>query len=424
MTRPEPDWQTWRSTFDKRAGETTGTRRPLLSTALLVSGCLLLAACGSEKLAARPSSTVPPTASPTTSVPSPKPPSLPTVWTGRTLPAGLTAPLNDVVCPTQLDCYAVGGSPEGSSPGSIIASTDGGETWQLQYTAPTTGSEQIEFRAIACPTAAMCIAGGGTVTGAPFSASAVMTTDAGRHWSSVALPSQLGDLSGVGCVSSAVCVAVGAVYTSPAGPSILRTIDGGMSWSVVAAPPGFAFVDTVSCLSGSSCIIGGQGPGASCCSQALSSTSLDGGETWSVPVASVAGPWLQDISCIDPQTCVGVGGTNGTNTWGQGRLAVTDDGGDTWSTETSASAEAVSCTATMCLAVGATFEEATDRYPATAFISTDDGRDWRPVSPPPTQGLSSVACGTSDDCVAVGSLVTPVIVTYQSGHPSDSTGPT
>jgi photosystem II stability/assembly factor-like uncharacterized protein len=145
-------------------------------------------------------------------------------------------------------------------------------------------------------------------------------------------------------------------------------------------------------------------------SQALASTSADGGATWTPPV--VAGrASLQDISCLDEHFCVGTEATSGTNTWGEGRLTVTDDGGKTWSTPSSGSGNAVSCTRDFCLAVGASYSQASNGYPATASISTDGGHHWTPLSPG-SLGFSSVACNSLNDCVVVGSIDTPVIMTY------------
>jgi hypothetical protein len=338
--------------------------------------------------------------------------SLPSVWRTRSVPAGLTAPLNDVTCPTPYDCYAVSGDSNGAHPGAIIASTDGGATWHVQYTAPPAGAGQAALTAVTCTSATQCLAVGGSGSDAV----AVVTHDGGHHWTPLALPPQLGYLRDVACPSSMVCVGVGQNSGYQGGPGIVRTVDGGASWTTVAVPAGVDSVYTVSCPSSSSCLLGGQTPGASCCSQALASTSEDAGRTWGRPVVTGAAgdPWLQDISCVDTRTCVGVHGTNGTDTWGQGDLTITRDGGRTWSTLPSVRGEDVSCTSALCFAVGAMYDQAANVYSSTAFRSTDGGRTWAPVSTPRSQGFSSVACTTRNDCVVVGNDKTPAIMTY--GH--------
>jgi photosystem II stability/assembly factor-like uncharacterized protein len=274
----------------------------------------------------------------------------------------------------------------------------------------------MKLSAVTCTTATQCIAVGGSVPDPPFSAVALVTHDGGQHWTRPALPTQLEGLSGVACPSSTVCVAVGQSSGSQGGPAIARTVDGGASWATVGVPAGLQAVFTVSCQSSSFCLLGGQSPDAACCAHALASKSVDGGRTWSspIPTAQAGTPWLQDISCVSTSVCVGVHGRGGTNTWGQGSLTLTRDGGRTWSTPPSVAGAAVSCTPAFCLAVGATYDQVANDYPATAFRSTNGGLTWNLVSTPRSPGFSSVACTTRNECVAVGSFQTPVIMTY--GH--------
>jgi len=364
-----------------RRGNIVDMRRLAIAVSTVLP-LILLAGCGGGSHAARRSS--PTSFSPTTSAPS-----LPTVWTNRTPPPGIVGPLNDVTCPTQLRCYAVGGSQDDSGTGSIIASADGGATWQLQYTA-----SQTFLDGITCTSAATCIAVGGLSTAAE-AAKVVMTDNGGQHWTSVALPIQVGNLEGVACATSTVCVAIGLVSgvavgttTVAGGYTIVRTTDGGTTWGTVTTPAGLAAINTVTCPTSSFCIVGGSGPGPSASSPALSSASLDGGETWESPIVAGGTSGLDNITCIDAQKCIGLIGSGGTDTWGEGLPTITTNGGQTWSEGTLSIGQAVSCTKDMCLSAGATHQEATNVFLGDAFISTNDGQSWTPVSPPQSQGLS------------------------------------
>jgi hypothetical protein len=84
---------------------------------------------------------------------------------------------------------------------------------------PTTAHSSY-LSAISCPTASVCVAVGaletdldtasGRLTGGSFQALAVRTTDGGKTWVPVGLPSIDASLSAVTCWSAAQCVAVGA----------------------------------------------------------------------------------------------------------------------------------------------------------------------------------------------------------------------
>jgi photosystem II stability/assembly factor-like uncharacterized protein len=340
-------------------------------------------------------------------------------WTSHQVPTGDSSPLNAVACPSATECLAVSGDPAGQEAGTVLASSDGGATWTIAYTssAPPTSPASgvpVDFDGIACPSTSVCVAIGTVASNNTTEAVAEQTTDGGHTWSQLSLPgTQISYPTAVACVSAQTCLIAGsdtsATTTNGSDPVVIRTTDGGSTWSTVSVPSGMAQATSLWCSTTDFCLLGGAGPGPTASSKALASTSHDGGVTWSAPVTS-GDVLLASISCANAHYCVGVDGTDGTNTYGIGELNVTDNAGTTWTAPTGPSANSVSCTADMCLTVGATYTGGTN-YPATAYLTTN-GTNWVAVTPRGLQGLSSVACPTSTHCVAVGSLNSPVIVTY------------
>ncbi len=172
--------------------------------------------------------------------------------------SGTRQPLYDVACLTELRCEAVGGA------GAIVATANGGETWQAQANPLDDSSAALYRIACAAPSSCYVIARPDTI---------LVTHDSGATWTShrlgLGLPTgaltdsaclpaytpiagrpelcRLG-LLGIACVSAADCQAVattsaaygtevvGAALT--AASSIWSTRDGGATWITQAVPAG------------------------------------------------------------------------------------------------------------------------------------------------------------------------------------------
>jgi hypothetical protein len=94
------------------------------------------------------------------------------------------------------------------------------------------------LNAVACPSVTVCVAVGavevydksasGTLLRASYTAMALRSTDGGKDWVPVQLPSVPADLTGVSCMSTTACIAVGATETVydglvyPVGAVVLR----------------------------------------------------------------------------------------------------------------------------------------------------------------------------------------------------------
>ena len=366
----------------------------------------LLAACGGTtggagrtSTSTSSASTIALSATTTTSVSS-----VQAAWTLRALPVGVGI-LNDVDCPSATRCYAVGGR-SGDGPGWIISSTDSGSSWQLLQT-----SLQGQFSAVSCPTTSVCVVvGGGTGL-----ARVEITTDGGGHWSDESAPPGFSGLTDVACSSSVTCVAAGVTNNTGVQAAVARTTDGGKTWKSVSPPGGIESIDVVTCQSGPFCLMGGASQGAACCNSSMVSQSHDAGASWAPGVVAGRSAGLVDVSCSDAQQCVGVIGSGGTNTAGLGFPIVTSDGGSTWAKGSSTVGSAVSCVTRFCVSVGGMWQPSTNTYPGRAYLSTNGGTDWSPLSIATSQILNAVTCISPYECVAVGGTAggtSGVIFTY------------
>lgn len=328
----------------------------------------------------------------TTTTTAPPAPTLPTVWTQRTVPAGVKGPLNAVTCPTPTACYAVGGSFAGPGSASIVTSSDGGTTWTLTYSMP--GSF---LSTVACGDATRCVAVGGTDDlEHPL---LVYTTDGGRRWTKGTLPGGLSVLDSVACAFVTACLAAGD-HTA------LRSTDGGARWTAVSVPSALSGITTVACPTRTVCFVAGSGTGPESSSPSVVAKSTDAGQTWSAPTVLDYPSGFAQLACANADDCAGTIGSGATTSEGQGRAASTDDGGTTWSVSGAAIGGSVACSSTMCLSVGGFPQRTTPNRPrwyVTAFASTTGGGTWTTVAVPSYQGtFRGASCDSADNCVAVG----------------------
>ncbi|MGH9089976.1 MAG: WD40/YVTN/BNR-like repeat-containing protein, partial [Acidimicrobiales bacterium] len=149
-------------------------------------------------------------------------------WSQATLPHGL-AQVHALSCPDSEHCLAIADpptvastSPAGAS--EIIATADGGRTWDLEG---STGLTSLVLTAISCVTASECWAAGQS-TALPVGV-VVHTSDGGGSWTPVQLPTSSGNPAGgsdqldvqnvstVACATGGTCTALGAQQVPPLG---------------------------------------------------------------------------------------------------------------------------------------------------------------------------------------------------------------
>ena len=321
-------------------------------------------------------------------------------WTPQALPAGVPL-LSSITCPSTTTCLAAGTSVDSATTTSaVVGTTDGGTTW-VNLPLPT-GATSLST--VDCGSPSTCVVLGATSSGA----GAWATTDGGQQWTTATVPSGVTSLAGVSCPTSTTCVAVGATGS---GPTVVTTTDSGASWTkqtMLAGIPAGAALAAVACTSASTCTVGGSvfDPSTGVGTPVLDATS-DGGADWtSEPVpAGVTG--VTGLSCPSATVCqaVGTSSRSGSNLIEPAVLG-TSDGGATWATETLPVSMGTSITVS-CGGVGTCELAGVDNgvSPGWGVLlgTADDGATWA-TQPMPVgvDGLRAVSCASATACTAIG----------------------
>jgi hypothetical protein len=237
------------------------------------------------------------------------------------------------------------------------------------------------LNAVSCPTTTICVAVGasetdhdgtsGQVTGGSFQALAVRTTDAGKTWVPIGLPTLGADLSGVSCWSANQCVAVGSTETISRGRwwaanAVVVRIGGATGSRVTTVPPGAHALDAVSCSSATACVAaGGALRLGTVVLQPEVMVSHNGGASWAHVSLPVAQGQLESVSCSATAHCVALGATSYTRSF------------------------------------GSTGSE--DSSKPLGLSSSDGGLAWKAAAVPGgTGGPTAVGCQSASRCFAVG----------------------
>ena len=250
-----------------------------------------------------------------------------------------------------------------------------------------------------------------------------------------------GHLSGVACLSTNSCYAVGGTSDK----TLVQRWDG-TEWSIVASPnpPRVAYTSLadVSCANARSCFAVGSsqsGTGNTVGRQLIEQWD---GTRWSIVVSpkppGAANTHLTDVACLSPKKCFAVGTWSKSN-GAEGKTLIEQWDGTRWSIAPSPNPPGgsspylggVACSsAKHCVAVGSyRTSQGTEATSSTGFIPDDgtlyrtlveqwDGTRWSIIpspTPPGTSypGLAAVACHSAKSCVAVGGSVA-----FPEGTPS------
>jgi len=239
--------------------------------------------------------------------------------------------LSSISCPTTSDCWAVGATSTNS--GVVVATTDGGKVWRIQF--PSTGITKTlsgglyTLNGIWCPTASACWAVGATLSN---SGAVIATSDGGRTWNAQILPPGVNILNSVSCSTSSQCSATGT-NSSRVGV-VVTTTDGGTTWGIEtlpsvisqALPSGYYGLNGVSCPTKTACLA----VGATSSNSGVVVSTMDGGTTWSSPTLPRAASLLNGVSCPTRSSCLAVGATSSKT----GLAIATSDSGTHWSSQT------------------------------------------------------------------------------------------
>lgn len=299
-----------------------------------------------------------------------------------------------LTCASARTCVVVGANPQGNGQrGAVIRTLDGGGTWSL---APALPKGVGRLVGISCPTKTFCMAVG--VTTAITRAIAVISNNAGRSWSTVAVPRGEEELNLVTCTTRQSCIAEGEVEATIGDPSggsrlsIITTINGGSTWkrrSIAtnsAAPLGIPYFSGLTCATATHCLLVGDATPPDGSPSGMIASSTDRGASWTFQGVPPGTTMLNAISCGSATQCAvaggGIGGRGGINR----DLLTTSDDGQIWTSRTVPSStvglDGVSCpSATSCIAVGFDLS-ATDpsAEPAAVVVSSDGGATWNTAS--------------------------------------------
>jgi photosystem II stability/assembly factor-like uncharacterized protein len=159
-------------------------------------------------------------------------------------------------------------------------------------------------------------------------------------------------------------------------------------------PSGAATYDDAACPSNARCYAVGQGSGGG-----IVTTTDDAGGTWkTAPIPSTAGLTDFSISCPSASVCY----AGGTNFAGATVLLVTRDGGIHWSAGQLPAGQIVTSigcgSVNDCIAVGS---DIPSRPQSSVLVTTDGGTSWVSLSSP-AAGFTSVRCLNDRFCWAAG----------------------
>ncbi len=309
---------------------------------------------------------------------------------------GYTGTLDALSCASVSSCVAVGAS------GTIITTTNGGQTW-----TPSTSGVTTTLDGVSCA-ASDCVATG---------ASAVIlgSTNGGATWASQTsgLATTV-TLNAVSC-TTAQCVAVGTVPSGTTAPAILTSANGGGTWTSRTSSTNAA-LSGVTCVATSCLAVGAVVSG-----HPLIDSSTNGGATWTTDTSAGAEA-LTSVACVDTQNCV-AGGAIGT-------VEVTNNGGTTWTQQgdpisgplsalnlsgpTSITAiDAAACSAVTCAMAGAS----SVNVMITPLLTVTVNQTGQEGSTPPLSGLAatSPAISTSPTATLTGTLTCSTTATSGSG---------
>jgi hypothetical protein len=325
-------------------------------------------------------------------------------------PATNNNELNGVSCVSASDCVAVGEQAGPTAAGTLVSAlieSWNGTAWSV-VPSPQPGNRALY--GVSCTSAARCTAVGVNFANPP-NATLVESWN-GTRWSITPDPSPGSEPLGVSCVSPTACTAVGDRLNSQGYYQTLTELWNGTKWSTVPSPnmghgTNENFLTGVSCVSAAVCTAVGQ-YGVAGSAPLIESWN---GRSWTI-VPSVNrnnSGVLNGVSCASLTSCVAVGtyfsGPNVVN-----KTLTESWNGTRWSAGPAPKGQSqlfgASCvSATDCWAAGNSWAPAGN---TRTFIEHWNGTGWAAV-PTPNAGPASyynnpraVSCASAHACAAVG----------------------
>jgi len=241
-------------------------------------------------------------------------------WANQTAatPAEATAAeLQADHCLSKTSCVAAGSHTTKSGTFALVEAWNG-TSWSVQETPKIEGKTETRLKGISCKEITACIAVGYSGSGSTSSLVAMRGNSGTWSLQTVPLPSGVGatggELTGVECISTTSCIAVGRYYTSATVYWGMIATWNGTTWTSQAAPkpaeePKRSTLLDISCSSSSSCSAVGGYMNKS--SVQVSFVVKWNGTSWSHqaspnPTGST-NTVFQNVSCVASSPCVAVG---------------------------------------------------------------------------------------------------------------------
>jgi photosystem II stability/assembly factor-like uncharacterized protein len=190
----------------------------------------------------------------------------------------------------------------------IYKTTDGGETWNLQYTDKR---KEFFLDTIACLSETQCFALGDPLDGKFL----LLNTTDGEHWnpvSNIDMPMALANEGAFAASNTCLLLSGEEIFFGTGGPAarVFHSADSGRTWSVVETPiaHGNASSGIFSIARGDKNEVIGVGGDYKNSTQAsaVAAYSLDDGKTWQLSEQQPGG-YRSGVMCDDDAVCVAIG---------------------------------------------------------------------------------------------------------------------
>ena len=239
-------------------------------------------------------------------------------WDPLPMPGDVWNSLSDLSCSAADKCTTVGSSDAGQ----FVVARWNGTAWATQSPpTPGTGYDH-ELSGVSCSTATSCIAVGGSKTSSEVSVPRAISWN-GTSWSSMTIAAPSGaestTLGDVACTSASACTAVGEYRDSEDEVHAFVQRWNGSSWTTTLITDPFEAIEAslsgVTCLSTTDCTAVGSYKLSEAEESRRSFVVRWNGTAWTAqtvphPEEGSAGRTeLRDVSCVSSTECVAVGET-------------------------------------------------------------------------------------------------------------------
>ena len=322
--------------------------------------------------------------------------------------------LAGVSCTSETFCMATGYYETAAGNYATLAESWNGSAWSLRAIATPSESKFTFLSGVSCVSSSSCTAVGYYITSSGTTLTLAESWN-GSTWSIQSTPNPseatVSRLWGVSCVSSSACTAVG--YQAGTGMSkTLAESWNGSAWSIKATPNAagatkYNYLNGVSCVGSNECMAVGE-------SDAGAMVEAWNGKEWTRTVQWSSGTYLTSVSCASASFCEATGVAGGIFSESFQVVAERYDGSG-WSEEdlprlgeTSFSTVAVSCSeATVCVATNGEIVQNRSAYyfyRNEALALHLNGATWTAETMGSPTVDNAVACAAETECVAVGQV--------------------